>query len=85
MSKLSISVFSYHDSIAQRGAEMRMGLLKTRAINLGAGRPVVATNPRFPGASLPLVARWASEGLTPWGGAAPPVREKNRCGAHAWE
>jgi hypothetical protein len=64
MSKLSISVFSYHDSIAQRGAEMRMGLLKTRAINLGAGRPVVATNPRFPGASLPLVARWASEGLT---------------------
>jgi hypothetical protein len=48
-----------------------MGLLKTRAINLGAGRPVVATNPRFPGASLPLVARWASEGLT----TSPPPHQ----------
>lgn len=64
MSKLSISVFSYHGSITQRGAEMRMGLHKTRALNLGAGRLVVATNPRFPGASPPLAVRWASEGLT---------------------
>lgn len=74
MSKLSISVFSYHGSITQRGAEMRMGLHKTRALNLGAGRLVVATNPRFPGASPPLAVRWASEGLT----TPPPHQRKEQ-------